>query len=395
MKQKVQDLVELLKKDRKSQVIGVVAVLFLAYGLFASPAPRRGAAKPKTEQAKGAGQGGKSELIDDVMAALSVEVKNLNELGQKNAATLESLEKKHAGLETKTADLFRRILEQMAENEAKRVAVAPQPGLPGIENTSDNQEPDYPINDVNLNPAEPLELDTIGFEDQAVVPPPPPAKEKVAFVGAGDSVRLKLLAGVRAPTDGTPYPVVFQMIGDVFGPDNSALPLGEARLIAAAQGSLVDSRVLFRLSSLNLRLPSGRNQVIPVDGWIVGEDGIRGMDGILIDPFGKAIGAAGLAGGLSGFGQALSQSQTTTYSSGYGATTVITGDQAEYAAGQAASGAANAYSKLIEERLRLLVPHVEVLSGREATAVFAKSFTIKGLFDELDSEDDDGMTSMH
>lgn len=394
MKQKVQDLVELLKKDRKSQVIAVAAVLFLAYGVFADHTPKK-RAKPKQQQVQeGAGQGGKSELIDDVMAALNADVQTIAELSKKNSATLEALEKKHTGLETKTADLFRRILEQMAENEAKRVSVAPQPGLPGID-TGESPEPDYPINDVNLNPTEPLELDTIGFEDQAVVPPPPPAKEKVAFVGAGDSVRLKLLAGVRAPTDGTPYPVVFQLAGDVFGPDGSALPLGEARLIAAAQGSLVDSRVLFRLSSLNLRLPSGRNQVIPVDGWVVGEDGIRGMDGILIDPFGKAIGAAGLAGGLAGFGEALSNSQTTTYNGAYGSTTVVTGDQLEFAAGQAASGAASAYSRLIEERLRLLVPHVEVLSGREATAVFAKSFTIKGLFEELDSDDFDGMSSMN
>ena len=214
--------------------------------------------------------------------------------------------------------------------------------------------------------------------------------------GAGDSVRLKLLAGVRAPTDGTPYPVVFKLVGDVYGPDGTALPLGEARLVAAAQGSLVDSRVLYRLSSLNIRLPSGRNDVLPVDGWVVGEDGIRGMEGVLIDPFGKAIGATGFAGGLAAFGNAVATNQTTTNTNVYGGTTsTVTGDDLTYAAGRALGGAANTYSDLIKERLRLLVPHVEVLSGREATAVFSKSFTIKGLFEEIDSDEDDGMTGMH
>jgi hypothetical protein len=392
MQQKIQDLVSLLKSDRKAQVIAVVCVLFLAYALLADHTPRK-KMSTKKDLAEGAGEGGKSELIDDVLASMASEVRNLSEMSQKNAETLQNLEKEHQGFQGKTADLFRKILEQMAENEAKRVALAPQPNMPGIEASEERTE--YPVNDINLSPTEPLELDTIGFEDKAVVPPPPPAKEKIAFVGAGDSVRLKLLAGVRAPTDGTPYPVVFQLAGDVYGPDGSALPLGEARVIAAAQGSLVDSRVLFRLSSLNLRLPSGRNQVIPVDGWVVGEDGIRGMDGILIDPFGKAIGAAGLAGALSGFGQAVSSGETTTFTGFEGSQTVVTGDDMKFAAGQAASGAANAYSRLIEERLRLLVPHVEVLSGREATAVFSKSFSVSGLFEELDSDDYDGMASMN
>lgn len=397
MKQKVQDFIILVKSDRKYQFFLAIGIIFFAYYFIASDNTKR-SVKPKPEVRTGAGQGGKSELIDDVMVAVQQDLRNLRDQGQSNAIKLEEIDKKQVNFESKTAEIFKRILEQMADNEAKRAALAPQPGAPGFDAgkaVSVEVSNPYPVNDINLSQTEPLELDTIGFEDKAIVPPPPPAKEKLAFVGTGDSVRLKLLAGVRAPTDGTPYPVVFKLIGDVFGPDGSALPLGEARLVAAAQGSLVDSRVLYRLSSLNIRLPSGRNQVIPVDGWVVGEDGVRGMEGLLIDPFGKAIGATGFAGGLAAFGQAVSTSETTTINNGYGTQSFVSGDDATYAAGKALSGAADTYADLIKERLRLLVPHVEVLSGREATAVFSKSFTIKGLFEEINSEDDDGMTAMH
>ena len=109
-------------------------------------------------------------------------------------------------------------------------------------------------------------------------------------------MRVKLLAGVNAPTDGTPYPVVLKLLGNVMGPDGNTIPLGEARLIAAAQGSLTDSRVLFRLTRLSIRLPNGRRKEFAIDGWVVGEDGIRGMSGVLIDPIGKAIGGAAMAG---------------------------------------------------------------------------------------------------
>ena len=399
MKQKLQDFILLLQRDRKVQFVLALLVIFFAYSFIAADRSPK-AAKAKIEGKKEAGQGGKSELIDDVMVAVQQDLRNIRTQSQETATKLEELSKNQTGFEAKTAEIFKRILEQMAENEAKRAAVAPQPGTPGFDNAKGNTveitEPYPGVSDVNLDSKEPLELDTIGFEDKAIVPPAPPAKEKIAFVGAGDSVRLKLLAGVRAPTDGTPYPVVFKLIGDVYGPDGSALPLGEARLIAAAQGSLVDSRVLYRLSSLNIRLPSGRNDVIPVDGWVVGEDGIRGMEGVLIDPFGKAIGATGIAGGLSAFGSAAASNQVTSQTNVYGGTTsIVTGDDMTYAAGKAISGAANAYSDLIKERLRLLVPHVEVLSNREATAVFSKSFTIKGLFEEIDSDEEDGMVGMN
>ena len=288
MKQKLQDFILLVQRDRKVQFCLALLVIFFAYSFIASD--RTPVRKAKTDTTKGVGAGGKSELIDDVMVAVQQDLRNIRTQSQETATKLEELSKNQSGFEAKTAEIFKRILEQMAENEAKRAAVAIQPGMPGFDaskNPAVQVSETYPnVSDVSLDTKEPLELDTIGFEDKAIVPPPPPAKEKIAFVGTGDSVRLKLLAGVSAPTDGTPYPVVFKLIGDVYGPDGTALPLGEARLVAAAQGSLVDSRVLYRLSSLNIRLPSGRNDVIPVDGWVVGEDGIRGMEGILIDPFG-------------------------------------------------------------------------------------------------------------
>jgi conjugal transfer pilus assembly protein TraB len=235
---------------------------------------------------------------------------------------------------------------------------------------------------------EPDELQSFGMEQPELAPPPAPPPGKIAIIGAGDSVRVKLLAGVNAPTDGSPYPVVFKLIGDVFGPDGSALPLGEARLVAAAQGSLADQRALFRATTLNIRFPDGRRKVIDVDGWIVGEDGIRGMQGLLIDPIGKGIAAAGAAGFLSGVGQGFSAAQldSTQNDSGNWSQTV-SGNTTAFALGRGVSGMANEWSSVIRDRVDQLVPHVQVLSGREATAVFARSVTIPGLFDALEGED--------
>jgi conjugal transfer pilus assembly protein TraB len=159
--------------------------------------------------------------------------------------------------------------------------------------------------------------------------------------------------------------------------------------VAAAQGSLADQRALFRLTTLNIRLPDGRKKIVPCDGWIVGEDGIRGMEGILLDPIGKAIAGTAQAGFISGIGEGFAQSQTTTTQGFYNGTgtTTISGDPLIYAAGKGASGAANALSGIIKDRIKLLVPHVKVFSGREATAVFSKAVNITDLFESLDNGD--------
>ncbi|NLF25448.1 MAG: hypothetical protein GX589_07295, partial [Deltaproteobacteria bacterium] len=206
--------------------------------------------------------------------------------------------------------------------------------------------------------------------------------------GAGDSVRVKLLAGVNAPTDGTPYPVVFELADDVVGPDSSSLPLGGARLIAAAQGSLSDQRALFRLTTLNIRYPDGSRKVLDVDGWVVGEDGIRGMEGILIDPIGKALAGSLLSGTVEGLGDGVAAANTNTiYYENGGSRTFVDGEIGQYAAGRGIAKTGERWSKYIDERIELLVPHVKVLSGRYGTAIFSRSVTIDGLFETLEDDE--------
>jgi hypothetical protein len=113
------------------------------------------------------------------------------------------------------------------------------------------------------------------------------------------------------------------------------------------------------------------------------------MEGLLIDPIGKAIVGTAQAGFISGLGEGFAASQTTTNLGFYGqGTTSITGDPAIYAAGKGASGAANALSGIIKDRIKLLVPHVKVFSGREATAVFSKPVNITDLYESLENGDD-------
>ena len=387
MQQKIKDILLLLQKDRKAQTIAGVVMVFVILAFVLPDAPGAPPPRRRADQTNMSMAG--KEMGDDLMQAMKTDQDAIKGALTDLTGKVDSIKQKQGEFEENTATIFKRMLGRIAEMENKSLGAAQVGGAPVVEDPNSAapgvRKASLPTENFNVPPPEPQPFG----EAEPVQPVLPPRAEpkKLAVVGAGDSVRVKLIAGVDAPTDGTPYPVVFKLLGDVLGPDGSTLPLGEARLIAAAQGSLVDSRALFRLTTMNVRLPDGRRRVFPVDGWIVGEDGIRGMEGILIDPIGKAIAGAGMAGALGATGAAVANNETTTtFDNNGNAYTYVTGDEAKYIGGSAMSGASKEWMKVVESRIKLLVPHVQVLSGREATAVFSKSFSVADLFDQLDED---------
>ncbi|MEZ4753088.1 MAG: hypothetical protein R3A13_02120 [Bdellovibrionota bacterium] len=107
---------------------------------------------------------------------------------------------------------------------------------------------------------------------------------------------------------------------------------------------------------------------------VVGEDGVRGMEGLLIDPIGKLVGATGLPVLLKVPGEGLSQAQLDVSGNGLSLVqTVESGNVGSYAAGQGVEKAAQRYSQLIEKRQTELVPHVRVLLRQRCYSGFSKN----------------------
>lgn len=378
MVQFLKDFLLRVRSDRKTQVLTLLGVAAVAYLMFSDGSPARRAPKPKPQVSVGPTD--PNERWKDLVERFNGQLNTLTTTTNALQEEVSSQKKAMQEYEATTAEIFKKILERLAEVQAN----------PPGQTTTSTTPPDLGnVAGGVLEPTSVDELESIGAaESIPVQPPPQPAKPRLAAIMPGDSVRVKLLAGVNAPTDGTPYPVVLKLVGDVAGPDGNSVPLGEARLIAAAQGSLTDSRVLLRLTRLSIRLPNGRRKEFPVDGWIVGEDGIRGMEGVLIDPVGKAIAGAGMAGGLAGLGQgiAMANTDTLTFSSGSQSRTIDSSAIPEYAGGVALSRAATEWQEIIRQRIDLLVPVVQVLSGREATAVFSQSLAIPDLLEQVDQD---------
>lgn len=374
MKQKLSDLKIWLSTRQGKTGIGVVLLLALAYYFLSNPVTNRGVRflRPKAPAEP-------DKVVQNDEAASDLVSRFNNELEQLRLQNDEA-QRRHADLtkqvtsyREKTAAILKKMIDKMEDNAANTGSQQLQPVGMAPSEAPPEEETD--------------EIESFGLEDAEVGPAPTPTPQRVAFVGAGDSVRVKLMAGVNAPTDGTPYPVLLKLVSEVAGPDGSAIPLGEARIIAAAQGSLVDQRVLFRLTTMTYQLPTGEQKTIDIDGWVVGEDGIRGLAGVAMDPFGKVLSGIALAAAVNGAGQGLRQGGIQNNQNALGLNQQVIQNAGQVALGSAVSQSGNEWSQMIQERARMYTPMVHVKSNREATAVFTKPFTISGLIEALGEAD--------
>jgi hypothetical protein len=376
MNQKLEDLKTLIKSDKRIMAAGAFLIVVLLFLLFSSDTKQQRPMRPK-QPATVSKQGMSSEeQFTDLIIAFKNDIESQKRQSAELSAQIQRTEKDAETFRQRTAGIFETLTDkfEQVQRDLDQLAAAINRG--GA--------------DVGIQPLPPVEgedqLITEWFDEQdGVGRPVEPRPLRVSVIAPGDSVPVELLTGVNAPTDGTPYPVVFKLAGAITGPDGSALDLGEGRLIAAAQGSESDSRALFRITQLSLRHPTGRRSVVEVDGWIVGEDGIRGMQGRLEDKLGRLILATAVISGVTAMGQQLQRNTRVFFGGGFGQQQGfnIQGQDLEFAAASALTDASNRLGQVLLRRYEALVPVVEVLSGREAVAIFSRPAEIAILDEDL------------
>ena len=389
--QRWRDVCSLIRKERRYQILLLLLAFSCLCLLLSKPS-----AKPRYTSQLNRFKPGSTEMrLNALNADTHVDLVNVfsqkqNDLLQtvrQMNTKLERVDQERKEFEDTTTQIFSQVIRKMndsgkseedknqPQNEEGREAVS----FPLDLHVSQGHSPETKVNELESWEA---------ARSTDIVPQSPPEPVKVAAVVTGCRVRARLASGVSAPVKGAPYPVTLDLMGDVICPNNLHLPLGQASVMGAAQGSLTDSRVLFRVSKLGLAFPSGRLREIEIDGWVVGEDGLRGLKGILKDPLGEILGAQIQAGVAQGIGDALAGSNVNERLTPLGGRSLsVTGEELDYSASQGLSQAAQHYAKVIEERSKEMIPHVEVLSGRDVTIVFARAFQIPGLMEELNAND--------
>jgi len=381
MKDKITNLKLILKNDRRIWFGAALIAIASVIVLMSNPAPKR---------SKGIGAGLKYQASDqslddneaykDLIVAIKNDTEKLTKVVSENRALIGRQKTDRDRDMERSRAIFDKIIDQVegltreVENVKKETKEANDPIL--------RKTP----NEVPLI-AEKAEI--FGDFDTAIVEPPPAPPEgpiRTTFISPGDVATVTLMTGVAAPVDGTPYPVMFKIDGPITGPDGSMLDVGEARIIAAAQGSETDARVIYRLTEMALRHKDGRRSVVKVDGWIIDEDGIRGMGGRLKDNLASTLGALTLISSGNALADRFSEKANDIEISN---SSEIAIDQNDIDA-SLALGATDTFktmSRIIVDRFQNQIPVVEVLSGRKVVAIFSTGTEIEILDPNEDGED--------
>ena len=235
MKQKLQDLIVLIRHDRKWQALVSILLIMIVFTFMVDNNSNRRRYAKKTVENIGATS---SDVASDEMLRFFEERNRRIEQELKKIQEASEVDRqKSKEYEDRTAQIFQKLIERVRQNE-------------DFYNTVGHKAPEA-VTETFTD-----ELQPFGDTTTAkLVEPPIQPDNRVAVIPAASSVRVKLLAGANAPTDGTPYPIILETVSDVYGPDGSALPVGNSRIIAAAQGSLIDQRALFRLTKMSTRYP--------------------------------------------------------------------------------------------------------------------------------------------
>ncbi len=361
---KLKDLQIIIQNDRRIWVVAGVLCVGILFWIFTGNGNQRFRPGPMDESA-GRPSVTSDSTYKDLVLAFQRDIENYKNTTKSNEKAIVEIAKRQEENQAQNKSIFESILTTMEQMKTRIDNIPQQKAQTG--GTTQAR-----VEGVKQEAEEPDDLETIGFDKTDIPPPPKPAGlKRVSVISPGDIVRLKLLTGVNAPVDGTPYPVVFKFAGPITGPDGSSLDLGEARLVAAATGSETDSRALFRLTDLSFRHPDGRRSVVKVDGWIVGEDGVRGMRGTLIDKLGRLIVATAGVSGVAALADRLDNKADSIEVESEGDVNV-NADDINVATASAITDAANRLGQVLIDRYEKLIPVVEVLSGREVYAIFSE-----------------------
>ena len=280
------------------------------------------------------------------------QVHQQNELLEKRVDVLEDLFKVQASLEAPISETANQIIEQPME----------QPVLSGPLSS-------YGHGSTNNAPPKrrgPKIVHITGHRLSGAS-----LKSSDLYLPGGTYCKAVVDMGVAASTatnsQGNPEPIKLRLVDDGNLPGGLKGQVRDAVLIGACYGDISSERARCRLETLTWKDKNGTQIEKEIEGWVVGEDGLAGIRGQVVDRSGAVAREAFGAGMLSAAANFLKFEATSGVfpTTPFGQTNALSKEGA--LKGAAASGAGSALDKLAEfsiKRAEQMQPVILVASGR-------------------------------
>ncbi len=297
------------------------------------------------------------------------------------------------GVNADLIETVRRLSEEVRDLKANPKTAGPAPSLdsplPGAGGGLDAPAP---------APKRPVLQSFGGKVAEAVVKEEPRGKdgrvlktgrEALAYLPSGSMFEAVLMNGAYAPTNSVarrnPVPMLLRVKSEAVLPNRHSQDIRECFLIISGYGELASERLLARTEVLSCTLADGRVAEAKIDGYIVGEDGKLGMQGVLVSRQGQRIAQALVAGGLAGVAKGLQPYQVpqlnlgSTGGNNAGAAASTSLDQVlQSGAAGGLADTAKMISQFYLDTAKEMYPVVSIDSLRKATIILTKGFELRG-----------------
>jgi conjugal transfer pilus assembly protein TraB len=280
------------------------------------------------------------------------QVHQQNELLEKRVDVLEELFKVQPPIEASTSEAFEQAIVQPMEQPA-----------------SSGPSPSYSNGSTNNAPPKRRGPKIIHLSGHRLTGAS--LKSSDLYLPGGTYCKAVVDMGVAASTatnsQGNPEPIKLRLVDDGNLPGGLKGQVRDAVLIGACYGDISSERARCRLETLTWKDKNGTQIEKAIEGWVVGEDGLAGIRGQVVDRSGAVAREAFGAGMLSAAANFLKFEATAGVfpMTPFGQTNALSKEGA--LRGAAASGAGSALDKLAEfsiKRAEQMQPVILVASGR-------------------------------
>lgn len=207
-----------------------------------------------------------------------------------------------------------------------------------------------------------------------------------------------MITGAYAPAFDSgqeePLPVLLQAEGDILIANDDTQTIDKCLLIGSAKGNMNSETADIRLVKISCSLGEGTKKIEGnISGWVIGENGIPGVQGELLHKNGAWLSKTFVSGFLETFASSLGNTNTTQITLGTNgtnsSTTVpVSTAVSDNAKSAAAGGLSTVFGKLGDYYLKMaeqIFPVIEVKGGRTVNILLkgGESFSVTD-FNKLD-----------
>jgi Bacterial conjugation TrbI-like protein len=206
-------------------------------------------------------------------------------------------------------------------------------------------------------------------------PAPPVKTEDLAVIPPNGFIDATMINGVVAVPD-QPRAFLARLQGDYVSANGYRSSLDGCMMSIEGIADLSSGRIDGKPVRMTCTFDSGLSKTWDLAGYVVGQDGIRGIPGTIVNNLTKKVIAGSITGGLAGLGETVKQRQSSTTNTSFGQTSTPTGSTGAALAGAILSGAGNNATTALAELYAQFKPTVQTGGGTRFSAVLLNQLEV-------------------